>query len=173
MNSMVIMQNIIKLSKKELINELWINDPKIYSILLHSQSTKEARGRVFDYLNSLESAYFDVYSDKNFKTLHILEKNNAKECIRVLRNVIRTSNEKVTEFSALKCLRKLAQNENDNISHISKGFLCEFIYLFKGINGKSEILEDIHDMFDLGRDNRSTAINRSRQLDKYSAFMLN
>ena len=167
------MQNIIKSSVKELINELWINDPKIYSILLHSQNIEEARSRFFDYLNSLESAYFDVHSDKHFKTLHILEKNNAKECIRVLKNIIRTVNEEVTEFSALKYLYELAQNGNDDVGHISKGFLCEFIYLFKGINGKSEILDDIHDMFDLGRDNRSTAINRSRQLDKYSFSMLN
>ena len=71
------------------------------SILLNADSISKARSAVFKYLNDLEAEYFNIHSEKSLRELHILEKNNAKECIRVLKNFIRSENEDLTGFSAL------------------------------------------------------------------------
>ncbi|MCD6229715.1 MAG: KamA family radical SAM protein [Candidatus Diapherotrites archaeon] len=160
-------ENIILLSKQELTKKLWSADPHIRQFLKKSKDLHCARNNFFEYLNELERHYFNIFSDNHFKNIHILEKNNAKECIRVLKNIIRTENEKITGFSALKRLSGLAKDKNKTLPKISEGFLCEFIYLFKGINGKSGILRPIHKDPDL-KDANEIAVNRSSYLDSYS-----
>ena len=167
------MNNLITLSKKRLVKELWLADPKIKRILKNSKTLGKVRSLFFNYLNSLERHYFNIYSDRHFKSLHITEKNNAKECIRVLKNIIRTENEQLTGFSALKMLFDIAKNKKNGLNKVSKGFLWEFIFLFKGISGKSEIFSDVYEDLDLGISKWETAIDRSNQLDTYSTLMRN
>jgi len=72
--------------------------------------------------------------------LHILEKTTVRECIRVFRSIIGPINEVRTEFSALDSLWKLAGGRREELeTEVSVGFLMEFINLFRGVIGKSNI----------------------------------
>ncbi|MBE0646300.1 MAG: KamA family radical SAM protein, partial [Bacteroidales bacterium] len=101
-------------------------------------------------------------------TLHQVEKNQAKECIRVLKNIIRTENEDLTGFSALKTLYDLAQNQPGLLDSLRKGFLAEFLYLFRGINGELFTADKVDILETKGR---LAGKARSKILDKYSKLL--
>ena len=121
------------------IQRLWDSNPDIYKILKSSGDLESARGSMYSYLEKAERKVFAVDND-----LHILEKSAVRECIRVLRSIIGPINELRTEFSALDSLWKLAKDKRDELKDkISVGFILEFINLFRGVTGKSNIyLED-------------------------------
>lgn len=162
------MRKVLVMNKNHLSKLLWKSDPHIMSLLKKSRTLHEARDMVFEYMNSVERHYFNIYSDMHFKSLHIIEKNNAKECIRIMKNIIRSENEKLTGFSAMRALRGIAKGRKDAIDSISEGFLCEFIFLFRGINGKMGIKPGKHLK---GKEGREAALMRSRTLDHYSRMM--
>ncbi|CAG0953140.1 MAG: hypothetical protein OIN86_17875 [Candidatus Methanoperedens sp.] len=126
------MKELLEYDKSKLIETLWESDPEIFRILKSSNKLQEARNRLFDHLNDLELHLFNIYSDKQFKDKNILERNNAKECIRVFKNVIRTENEEFTNYSALNSLSRAAKKKVKSDS-LNVGFFMEFINLFKGI----------------------------------------
>lgn len=161
-------KNIVKASKKELVAYLWEIDPNIKKILKNSDRKRKAREKIFEYLNTLDKHYTSIYADDYFKDLHTIEKNNAQECIKVLKNVIRTENERLTQFSALQALINLAKNKKEALYHVDAGFLCEFINLFKGINGKSGKTDDV---FILPSDSTEASFIRSEKLDSYAKKM--
>ena len=132
------MKELLEYDKTKLIEKLWECDPEIFRILKSSNKLQEARNRLFDHLNDLERHLFNIYSDKHFKDKNILERNNAKECIRVLKNVIRTENEDITNYSALNSLYRAAKKKAKSDS-LNDGFFMEFINLFKGINCESGV----------------------------------
>ena len=154
--------------KQELIHELWEESPQIKRLLARSTNSIEARERFFNYLNKLERHYFNLYSDKHFKDLHICERANAKECIRILKNVIRTENEKLTHFSALKELVRIAKEPEGETENIQEGFLCEFLHLFRGIHGKSGLVDDLPF---LRTEEEDGCQARFQKLDAYSENM--
>ncbi len=165
------LRDIMAMPKEDLAKEMWLEGHYIKKLLKSAESLHEARDCFFDHLNGLERHYFNIYSDKHFKGLHMLEKNNAKECIRVLKNVIRSENEELTGFSALRVLHNLARDKKGTLGHVSEGFLVEFLYLFRGIYGRSDIFCDVfYDQGDVA-DNRLASANRSGQLDNYSMKM--
>jgi len=117
------------------IQRLWDSNPDIYEILKSSNDLESARDALYNYLEKAERKVFSLEND-----LHILEKSTVRECIRVLRSIIGPINEFRTEFSALDSLWKLAQNKRDELKDkISVGFILEFINLFRGVTGKSNI----------------------------------
>ncbi|HBX51915.1 MAG: KamA family radical SAM protein [Bacteroidetes bacterium RIFOXYA12_FULL_35_11] len=162
------MTNLYNLSKNELLKELWASDFKIRGILRHSVNLADAREKIHQYLNTLERHYFSIYSDKKFQKIHIVERNNAKECIRVLKNIIRTENEKLTGFSALNKLFKLANSNQNTLEKISEGFIVELIHLFRGINGKSGITDSV---FILEGTDEEASQKRTEKLDEYSQYI--
>ncbi len=121
------------------IQRLWDSNPDIYKILKSSEDLEFARDSMYNYLEKAERKVFAVDND-----LHILEKSTVRECIRVFRSIIGPINEYRTEFSALDSLWKLAQDRRNELKDkISVGFILEFINLFRGVTGKSNIyLED-------------------------------
>ena len=159
------MKSILNKDVRELCKLMWDADPAIYKILAESESTADARNQFFNYLADLERHYFNIYSDRNLKELHICERNNAKECIRVLKNIIRTENEVLTGFSALKGLRELAQGMLEITSYPGPGFIMEFIALFRGINGKSGITDEV---LSLPENHLMASQVRSRKLNAYA-----
>ncbi len=161
------LEKLLSLKQDDLIQHLWQADQVIKELLINSNNLAEARERLFNYLNSLERHYFNIHSDKTFKELHIIEKNNAKECIRVFKNLIRTENEQITGFSALNSLFGLAR-DSIKLSEITDGFITEFIYLVNGINGRSGITDD---KFILPDDSQKASLIRSEKLDQYSQMM--
>jgi len=92
------MKELLECDKTKLIETLWKCDPEIHTILRSGETLQDARNKMFNHLNSMERHLYDIYSDKSFKDMNLLEKNNAKECIRILKNVIRTKNETISNF---------------------------------------------------------------------------
>ncbi len=121
------------------LQRLWEANPEIYAILLNADSLENARDNLYTYLSQKERAVFDIAN-----SLHILEKATVRECVRVFKSIIGPVNEYRTGVSALKILWELACKPNAAIStEISIGFMLEFIHLFRGVQGKSNIyIED-------------------------------
>ena len=117
------------------IQRLWESNSEIYNILKNSNDLEGTRDSMYDYLERSERKIFAVDND-----LHILEKSTVRESIRVFRSIIGPINEFRTEFSALESLWKLARDKRDDLKDkISVGFILEFINLFRGVTGKSNI----------------------------------
>ncbi|MBN1356190.1 KamA family radical SAM protein [bacterium] len=117
------------------LQRLWESNPEIQRILKNVPDLETARSGMYEYLEQAERRVFDLTND-----LHILEKSTVRESIRVFRSVIGPINEFRTEFSALDSLWKLARNNRKELkSEISVGFIMEFINLFRGVTGKSNI----------------------------------
>lgn len=163
---------LLGLDKEELVEILWESDPEIYKIFKTSENRHEARNLLFDHLNEVEKHLFNIYSDKFFKDVNILERNNSKECIRVLKNIIRTENEHITQFSALKSLYKIAKGKIDP-EYLSNGFLLEFIFLFKGINCTSHAYKEQDIPLFLKLNGLDAALDRMASLDRYASDMEN
>jgi lysine 2,3-aminomutase len=164
------MKNWIRLPKEKLIEKLWAAEPKIKGILQNSKHVEEARFILFDYLNRLERDLFNMRSDTYFINLNIVEKRNAKECIRVLSNVMRTENEYLTGVSPLGLLFDLAKEIPEATTKINEAFLCEFISLFRGISGKAGKHSTSTEIFKM-KDGREAATIRSHQLDSYASLI--
>lgn len=114
---------------------LWEANPEIFSRLKQAKILEQARDGLFAYLEQAEREIFKTDND-----LHILEKATVRECIRAFKSIIGPVNEYRTGFSALDCLWKLALNQQKELSQdVSPGFLMEFISLFRGVAGRSNI----------------------------------
>jgi lysine 2,3-aminomutase len=117
------------------VTRLWEANTNIYNILKDASELEEARRKLYDYLSEAERKIFDIDND-----LHILEKSTVREAIRVLKSIIGPINEYRTGVSALDFLYKLAKGKAEEVALlVSPGFLMEFINLFRGIDGKSNI----------------------------------
>lgn len=121
------------------LERLWEASPEISKILKSAENLEEARDRIYTYLEKAERRIFAVDND-----LHILEKSTVREAIRVLKSIIGPVNEYRTEFSALDLLIKLASDDKKRLTdkekeNIAPGFILEFINLFRGIEGRSNI----------------------------------
>lgn len=162
---------IMVLSKEELISELWRSNEDIKRILRPTRNLHKVREGLFNYLNDLERHYYNLYSAREYKEFPSANKSNAKECIRVLKNIIRTENEKLSGSSALKTLIELARNGNEPLSKVSKGFLVEFIFLFRGISGKLFVQVDRQDLIE-SINQEASSTYKSRYLDQYSTMMI-
>lgn len=120
------------------IQILWDANPEIYEILKNAPDIETARDYLFIYLEKAERKIFDIDND-----LHILEKATVRECVKVFRSIIGPINEVRTEFSALEALWQLSQEKTGELKHeITAGFLMEFIKLFKGLMGNSNIYKE-------------------------------
>jgi len=116
---------------------LWEANPELHQILKEQDDLEGARDAVYAHLERCERAIFALDND-----LHILEKATVRECIRVFRSIIGPINEHRTEVSALDCLWKLARTGKGSEKLVSVGFLMEFIHLFRGIAGRSNIYRE-------------------------------
>ncbi|UCE74335.1 MAG: hypothetical protein JSV56_01155 [Methanomassiliicoccales archaeon] len=117
------------------LDRLWKANPEIYNCLKQSSGLEEARDKLYTYLEQAERKIFKIDND-----LHILEKATVRECIRVFKSIIGPVNEYRTKSSALECLWRLARGElTDAKTEVSAGFLIEFINLFRGVDGRSNI----------------------------------
>ena len=114
---------------------LWEANPRIHHLLQEAPELESARDSLFTYLEKAERAILAVDND-----LHILENATVRECIRVFKSIIGPINEARTGFSALDSLWKLARDKREELkSEVSVGFIMEFINLFRGVAGKSNI----------------------------------
>ncbi|HOJ28050.1 MAG TPA: KamA family radical SAM protein [Spirochaetota bacterium] len=161
-------KEIINKSKSELIELLWQINPEIYDLLKNSRNLDEAREFIMDYFDVLDREFFNIKSKSDYHKMHIIIKNQAKECIRIAKNIMRTENEKICNFSALEVLFKIAKGDTSELEKISGGFIVELIYLFKGIRGQSDV---IHDNEVIPSDDHEFSKTRSERLDYYAENM--
>ncbi|MDF1530885.1 MAG: KamA family radical SAM protein [Methanosarcinales archaeon] len=164
------MKELITATKDELMNVLWESNPQIYHILRGSEDLLVTRNKLSRYLSNVDAALFSVYSNRYFKNMNILEKKNARECIGVLKTIIRTENEKQVRFSALKMLSRMAKEGRVN-RNISKGFICEWIFLFRGISGRSGLYTANEVPSFVQLKGKEAALERMKFLDNYAGRM--
>jgi lysine 2,3-aminomutase len=139
------------------MTNLWDQNNNIHALLKSSKTVEEARESFFEYLNKQERWLMEANNQ-----LIPLEKVNAQECLRVLKNIIAPLNEERTKISSLTILFNLAHDKNTD--EISEGFLKEFEYLFKGITGNSGIYKETPESKEELR-GREAALLRSDKLD--------
>lgn len=164
------MKELITANEDELVEVLWESNPQIYNILRRSEDLHVTRDKLSRYLNNVDAALFSVYSHRHFKNMNILEKKNARDCIRVLKTIIRTENEKQVRFSALKMLSKMAKVSRVP-KKVNKGFIFEFIYLFRGVNGRSGLYSAKEVPSFLKLTGKDAALERMKFLDDYAGRM--
>ncbi|MCK4938592.1 MAG: KamA family radical SAM protein [Methanosarcinales archaeon] len=164
------MKELITVNEGELVELLWESNPQIYNILKRSEDLHVTRDKLSRYLNNVDAALFSVYSHRHFKNMNILEKKNARDCIRVLKTIIRTENEKQVRFSALKMLSRMAKVGRVP-KKVSKGFIFEFIFLFRGINGNSGLYSAKEVPSFLMLTGKDGALERMKFLDDYAGRM--
>ncbi len=162
------MKELMECDNESLMDTLWRCDTQIFNMLISSNNSHDARDKLFNHLNDIERHIFNIYSDMHFKDKNILERNNAKECIRVFKNILRTENENITSFSALKMLYKLAK-EKIMPEDVNRGFILEFIFLFKGINCNSGIYDEKEVPSFVKLTGLEASLERTRVLDNYSS----
>ncbi len=155
---------------KAYLERLWEANPELHSCLVEAPDIEVARDSVFTYLERKERDIFQVDND-----LHILEKTTVRECIRVMKSIIGPINEKRCKVSALECLWKLAHKKSDKLTkEISVGFLMEFINLFRGVDGRSNIYFETREAKKgipdfLKMEGRDAADARTESLDEMGA----
>ncbi len=164
------MKELITANEDELVEVLWESNPQIYNILRRSEDLHVTRDKLSRYLNNVDAALFSVYSHRHFKNMNILEKKNARDCIRVLKTIIRTENEKQVRFSALKMLSKMAKVSRVP-KRVNKGFIFEFIYLFRGVSGRSGLYSAKEVPSFLKLTGKDAALERMKFLDDYAGRM--
>jgi len=120
--------------KKNLIKELWRENPEVFKLLKECEDLEEARKKLFKFSKDLEWKYREGEAE-----LHKLEYATALEAIKVFNNLISLRNEKIAGFSTLEHLRGLAKDNQEITEEINNGFLEEFIHIFKAIKGKADI----------------------------------
>lgn len=118
----------------DFLREIKDADLEFFKIIKESTNIEQTRSKIFEYLNKKENKYFDLSLDENRCSVNISERANSKECIRILKNIFRTENEKLTKHSALQKLIHAIQNRaNHQLTH---AFLSEILYLLYGANGR-------------------------------------
>jgi len=162
-------RSLVELTKHELLEKMWQAAPVVKQIMMNSGKPEAARDHFFFYLNDLERSYYNIYTDQPYFEMAQVEKTIAKECIRVLKNIIRTENETLTKGSAFKHLFKIANNRKGALDAVEAGFLAEFLFLFRGIHGDVKIPERVEV---LEANGRKAGEERSQHLDKYSGSLM-
>jgi len=164
------MKNVLKMTKEQLLDKLWSTEPRIRQILKNSKHVEEARHLIFDYMNRLDRDLYNMKSDTYFVNLNIIEKRNAKECIRVLMNTMRSENEYLTKSSPLEALYDIVHEKEKALDAVTEAFLCEYLALFLGITGKAGKHVKSKELF-MHADGREAALVRSDQLDEYASYI--
>jgi len=108
---------------------LWEQDAMIAESLEKSETMDEARGRLLQHLGELEDALRSGGLD-----LARLERAAALEGVAVFKELLSPENEAIAGFSTLEHLWRLSRGQDEDIG---AGFVDEFVYLLRTINGRS------------------------------------
>ncbi len=165
----LLLDDLLRMGKLEMIELLWETEPRMHRLLTESENVQQARNNMFNYLNELERIYFNIYADHRLSELHDLEKKQAKWCVRVFKNIIRSENEKLAHASSLTLLWKIARRQPRALSEVGEGFLCEMIFLSLGINGKFACNRHKSAPEPSATSEQDAGVRRSMLLDRYAA----
>jgi lysine 2,3-aminomutase len=136
---------------------LWDVDRELFNTLHRSKDVEGARDAVRSLLRRREEGYHDRDCQVN-----ALERANALNCIRVMRNLLSPRNERVSGHSVIAHLFDLSRTESDRTGH--PAFLYDIANILKGTLGKADMeLQQSPDFQHL--DGREGARVRSDYLD--------
>jgi lysine 2,3-aminomutase len=152
------------LDKKKLLR-MWTRNPTIYNLLRDSENYKTARNHLHSYLSELLRILY--HSSERMLPLEFYIQMS---CIKALRQIISHRSERISGFSIVELLWKLAHEKFEAINgSISDGFLEHVYHLFLGVQGKSGIYDDLQFPQFLNMSGRNAAISRSQELDTLAA----
>ncbi|MBN1276249.1 MAG: KamA family radical SAM protein [Deltaproteobacteria bacterium] len=161
---------MISMSKAELVERLWKTEPRVESILREAKHVEEARYVLFDYFDRLRRDIYNLKTDTYYFGLSVVEKRIARECIRVLSNIMRTENENLTDTSPIGLLYDIARGKEGAVEKVKEGFLMECLCMFEGIRGKFRRHVHRNEQPE-PKTGREAALERSAQLDQRSSVM--
>jgi lysine 2,3-aminomutase len=162
------MQGGLAAKNRQLLDKLWNYNRAIAEILRESESDDEARHSLYSYFWLLERG-FDLKED----TIHSLEWDIGRECLRVAKNLISRRSQRLTGFNFVGLMRKLAQPDVSDrlLGKLSPGFLIEIERLWAGCRGRSRIYRK-HPPHQFGHlEGREAARARSDELDQMAHWM--
>jgi lysine 2,3-aminomutase len=131
------MKDLLQLPIEELRDILFAEDKRVEALFSEAHDPEDLRKSLSDYLNDLERGYFNIHSPAYPQDMHVIEKNIAKQCIRILKNILQSENEESVGYSALDLLYGLYRRQADSLQEVSRGFILEFLHLFRGMHGRS------------------------------------
>lgn len=143
------------------LHQLWAANPTIYNLLRSSENYKIARNYVHSYLSEILRTMYQS-SEKKLSLEYLVQMG----CVVTLRRLISRRSERLTNFSIINLLWKLAQeNYNEVPENLADGFLVHLYHLFLGTIGKSGIYDDLVFPDFLNLEGREAAQSRSEKLD--------
>lgn len=156
-------EEALEISSSLSLHDLWDSDPEVHQVLRSSKNFSEVRRSMRSLLSDREEWLHSKECD-----LEELERYNAFQCIRVLRNFLSPRNEDLTGTGSIRYLWKLAKEDVETMREVSKGFVVEMMHLLKGSLGDSGIYTEKTPSF-LDMSGREAARIRSDQLDSMAA----
>jgi len=115
---------VIELFKKE--------NPGFCQIVFEEVDEEKAREKIYHYFYRFENHCLQSYH------MNPMQRYQAQQALRVLKNLFSTRHEVITHFSVLNHLRKCFHGEVDNI-HL--GFAYEILFLFRALKGTNMLNE--------------------------------
>lgn len=151
-----LIERIFKMSKPELVGQMWEFAPQINQILKQNSSFDLARAELNSYLSKI-----------HLQNQNATVRKWARNCIQNLQSIIDPQNEADANFSSFRILYHIAHSKQWALNEINIGFLQEFIYLFKGIQKGILPSSNGHEL-----ENENEILERrNNHLDGYSQSM--
>lgn len=146
---------------KKKLHRMWTANPTIYNLFRESENYKAARNHLHGYFSEL----LRILYHRSVKMLP-LEFYIQMNCVIAFRRIISYRSERVTNFSIVELLWKLAREKFDELPEsLNDGFL-EYLYrLFLGLQGNSGIYDDLSFPEFHNLQGREAAESRSKDLD--------
>ncbi len=120
------------------LDHLWEANPELQELLREAPDLESAREGLYGYLEHAERELQQHESE-----LPGMEQAALRACLRAFKDIIGRVNERRTGFSALERLWLLARGEERALTaELSAAFLMEFIHLFQGVTGRSDLCHD-------------------------------
>jgi lysine 2,3-aminomutase len=149
------------LSKKNL-NKMFYTNITIYGLLKDAQGVPIARHYIMGYISEMTRLL-----SRESHLQEPLEWSIQNHCLQTFRKIISARSERLTKFSILKLLMKLAHEEYDKLPpDFNEGFVQEISHLFTGMQGRSGIYDPVPFPEFMKLHGRKAAILRSEELDK-------
>ncbi|MFC1851567.1 KamA family radical SAM protein, partial [candidate division CSSED10-310 bacterium] len=143
------------------ILKLWAAHPDVYHILKSSENVVEARIKLNEFTVNEREAI-----EKRAEWLHPLDYDIMIDCLSVLKTMIGERSEKLSNFSILKTLLDIAQNDPALYEkQLSIGFIDDLRHLFLGIRGQTGMYDRRNLPLFLKLKGREAAVMRSQDLE--------
>ncbi len=119
----------------KLLDQFWTENPVFHQLVVQHVDIEATRKRIFNYLADYERKTLNTHVYVN-----MVDRNIARKCIHVLKNIFARRSEEITGHSVLEILIKLAQRQHIDVS---LGFIEELRQLFIGMKGNTGLADRV------------------------------